>query len=159
MGAAAGVISAAGSLYNMYNSYKNAKNNKAMSYSDALAQAQNSLNSLYDKNVTNTVNSLDNAAARRGFYGQAAADQIKSNTIGDIRANQASAVANLATQLQNGSQVNAANAQNTFQNNLNGLTSNSSGLNGLWNYLQTLGQNKSGTTNDTTNYYGNAPFA
>jgi hypothetical protein len=29
MGAAAGVISAAGSLYNMYNSYKNAKNNKA----------------------------------------------------------------------------------------------------------------------------------
>jgi hypothetical protein len=141
MATAAGVITSVGSLYNTYNAYKNAKNTQAMSYGDALTRAQNTLDSLYDKRVTSTVKDLDNASASRGFYGQAAADQLKSNTIGDIRQNQASHVANLASQLQGQSVQNAANAQNAFTNSLGSL--DLSGLNGAWNYLQALGGNAS----------------
>ncbi|MGD9154385.1 MAG: hypothetical protein PVG90_02645 [Bacillota bacterium] len=183
MGAAAGTISTIGSLANTYQSYKNAKNTKAMSYSNALEQAQNSLNSLYDKNVTNTIGSLNKAAANRGFYGQAAADQLKSNTVADIRANQASDIAKYATQLQSASAANAANAQNAFTNSLqnlgnlaqqrwkNQLIEKQLGQgNGLWNYLQSLGKSNDGsnvggvsdsllTNNNTLGYpslnYGN----
>ena len=140
-------VSTLGSLYNTYNSYKNAKNTPAMSYADALKQAQDRLGSLYDKNVTNQINSLDNASANRGFYGQAAADQLKSNTIGDIRSNEASNIASLASQLQSGSQTAASNAQNAFTNSLGNLgtiatnRANSGQGNALWNYLLTLGKN------------------
>jgi hypothetical protein len=140
-------LSTIGSLYNTYNSYQNMKNNQAMSYADALEQAQNSLNSLYDKKVTGTVTNLDNASASRGFYGQAAADQLKSNTIADIRENQASDIARYATQLQSTSAQNAANAQNAFTNSLGNLgtiatnrTANGQGS-GAWNWLLNLGKN------------------
>jgi hypothetical protein len=140
-------LSSLGSLYNTYNSYQNMKNNQAMSYADALEQAQNSLNSLYDKKVTGTVTNLDNASASRGFYGQAAADQLKSNTIADIRENQASDIARYATQLQSASQANAANAQNAFTNSLGNLSDiaaqrakNGQGS-GFWNYILNLGKN------------------
>jgi hypothetical protein len=117
------IIQAIGAAASAYGAYKSAKsaNDSVMGYGDALNQAQTTLDSLYNNKVTSAVNSLDNASASRGFYGQAAADQLKSNTIGDIRANQASNVASLANQLQTGSAQQAAYANNQFQNSLTGL--------------------------------------
>jgi hypothetical protein len=146
-----GAIAAAGTLANTYNSYKTSKDARKnqLSYTDALKQAQDRLGSLYDKNVTNQINSLDNTSANRGFYGQAAADQLKSNTIGDIRSDEASNIANLASQLQSGSQANALNSQNAFSNSLSNLgniatqRANSGQGSGLWNYLLALGKNNS----------------
>lgn len=147
MATAIGVIQGLGSLYNTYNAYKNAKNANVLSSDDALARAQASLDSMYNKKVTGAVTNLDNASARRGFYGQPAADQIKSNTIADIRADQASGVANLASQLQGQSAQNAAVLQSQFTNSLNGLGNirqnmiNNGQGSGIWNWLLNLGKN------------------
>jgi hypothetical protein len=137
---AVGAITAVASLANTYNSYKTAKtaSKNVLSHDDALARAQASLNSLYNKKVTNTISDLNNASAARGFYGQAAADQIKNNTIGDIRTQQAAHAAGLASQLQNSGILNALDAQKNFTDNLN--STNFSGLNGIWNYLAKLGE-------------------
>jgi hypothetical protein len=147
MASAIGFIQGLGSLYNTYNAYENAKNANVLSSGDALARAQASLDPLYNKKVTGAVTNLDNASARRGFYGQAAADQLKSNTIADIRADQASGVANLASQLQGQSAQNAAVLQSQFTNSLNGLGNirqnmiNNGQGNGVWNWLLNLGKN------------------
>jgi len=82
-----------------------------LSYDQAMSQAQNSLNPIYDKQVSQTLAALDKGATARGFYGQAPADAFNRSTAAQIRGDQASAIANLGAQMQNQSAAQASQFQ------------------------------------------------
>lgn len=113
MATAAAVI-AAGSAAYQYNKQKKAEKaykDSLLNYDEAMDLASQTLNPIYDKNVTQTLNALDKGAISRGFYGQAPADAFKRSTAARIRADQSSAVAQLGAQMQGQSAAQAAQLQ------------------------------------------------
>lgn len=113
MPAAAAVITAGSAAY-QYNKQKKAEKaykDSLLTYDEAMDLASQTLNPIYDKNVTQTLNALDKGAISRGFYGQAPADAFKRSTAAQIRADQSSAVARLGAQMQGQSAAQAAQMQ------------------------------------------------
>jgi hypothetical protein len=127
MGVVATVLGAVASAMSIKNSIdaSNAASKAAkgvLSYDQAMSQADQALSSLYDKNVTNTLNALDKSSASRGFYGQAAADALKGSRAAEIQGQKSSAIANLASQLQGQSASNAAQLISAATNSANSVT-------------------------------------
>jgi hypothetical protein len=107
-------VAAVGSAVDQHNQTKKtqkAYQDSLLSYDEAQSRAENSLDSIYDKQLTNTLNALDQSAASRGFYGQAPADAYKRSTASQIETDRASSIADLATQMKGQTAAQAAQQQ------------------------------------------------
>jgi hypothetical protein len=82
--------------------------NSLLSRGEAEQRANDSLSSVYDKHLNDTLAALDKGAASRGFYGQAPADAYKRSTAAQIEGDRGSAIAKLATDMQGQTAAQAA---------------------------------------------------
>ena len=70
-----------------------------LSYQDALAQAGDIVNPIYDQQIERNMRSVDNNNIARGFYGQMPGDAVKMSALGDMERGRAGQMANLAQQM------------------------------------------------------------
>jgi hypothetical protein len=84
-----------------------------LSWADAVSQAQQNINPLYDESVKNLGKSLDINNLRSGFYGQKPGDAYKAERLSSEENARIQAINGLATQLQGLSQQQAQDAINT----------------------------------------------
>ena len=84
-----------------------------LSWTDAVAQAQQNINPLYDESVKNLGKSLDINNLRSGFYGQKPGDAYKAERLSSEENARLQAINGLASQLQGLSQQQAQDAINT----------------------------------------------
>lgn len=84
--------------------------NKPIGWEEAWAQAQQSLNPIYDKQLEQVMRQSDKDLIARGFYGQLPGDALAQSRRWDVLNDKTAAIANLANQTKNQSQQNALNA-------------------------------------------------
>lgn len=110
MGTAAAIIGLASAIdnHNRADRAEREYKNSLLSRGEAEQRANDSLSSVYDKHLNNTLAALDKGAASRGFYGQAPADAYKRSTAAQIEGDRGSAIAKLATDMQGQTAAQAA---------------------------------------------------
>jgi hypothetical protein len=126
-------LSAATTGVSLFKALKGGNSSKlnTVSYSDALNQAKEAINSNYTQGLQRSLSSLNASAASRGVSGQARTQAQKTGLISQSEADRSSAAAALAQNIMNGqnaqniSAYQAQNAQNqqTYQNQQSGLES------------------------------------
>lgn len=84
--------------------------NKPIGWDEALTQAQQTLNPIYDKQIQQVMKQSDKDLMARGFYGQMPGDVLSQARQWDVQRDKAGAVTNLAKQTQSQSQANAMQA-------------------------------------------------
>jgi hypothetical protein len=78
-----------------------------LSYQDAMTRAADVLNPIWDKNMQQTMQAMDNANMARGFYGQLAGDALRSSRAADVQQQRTGQVSALANQMVGQSEQNA----------------------------------------------------
>lgn len=82
-----------------------------LSYDEALQQAEDVLNPLYDEQLEEALQAIDRSNIARGFYGQMPGDAFKRSTAAEIESARAGQIASLAQQMQGQSQLQALQQQ------------------------------------------------
>lgn len=84
--------------------------NKPIGWDEALAQAQQTLNPIYDKQLEQVMRQSDKDLISRGFYGQLPGDALGQSRRWNVLNDKTTAIASLAGQTKNQSQQNALQA-------------------------------------------------
>lgn len=139
------------------------QNVPTISMDQAVQQAQDVINPLYDRQLEQTLKNIDYQNMQRGFYGQLPGDVLKTTRAAETERNRIGQIANLAQQLYQQSQSNALAQQQMLLNtmlsgqqlglseqqlNMQQRQQNTSnlqnwlnlGLQGLFNYYNLTGQ-------------------
>lgn len=101
------LISGIGANNRAKQAYQNAMNVPTLSYQDAMTRAADVLNPIWDKNMQQTMQAMDNANMARGFYGQLAGDALRSSRAADVQQQRTGQVSALANQMVGQSEQNA----------------------------------------------------
>lgn len=126
MAAALPFLQAAATALSLYNAISTMVNKpKTLSWDEAVQQASDVVNPLYDQYLRDSLTNLDRSAMARGFYGQMPADALRGERAAQVEQSRAQQISELANQLR-GQSLEAAlqwrmAAQNALQQNLSNL--------------------------------------
>jgi len=148
------LIGAGKGIYDMFHREAQPAAPPVLGYDEALSRAEASLNPVYDRQLRDTLQQVDNANMSRGFYGQLPGDVLSRSTAADIQGQRIAQIANLAQQMSQQSAQNsltsqqlaaqwaqqqAANRQQGLASLLNTGTNIGSWVSNLWqNFGKTL---------------------
>lgn len=97
----------------------------ALTWEQALARAQGTMNPTYNSAINEAMDQLDKNALKSGFYGQLPTEALKRNTAGNLEVQKLQAINELATQLFGQSEESAYKALSAAteeqQNKINSL--------------------------------------
>lgn len=102
-------LQAATGLYN--NWFNKPEEPKTLSYDEALRRAQEVYNPLYDRQLRDTLQAVDNQNIARGFFGQAPGAALAGQRAADVEGARAAAIAQLANQMVGQSEQQALQQQ------------------------------------------------
>lgn len=99
------------SLLEDYRKLTNIEPPSTLTYNEALQQATDKLNPLYENGQTELMDALDKNAVNRGFFGQLPTEAIKSYKANELNNQRSSDISDLASSIQNRSQDYATQQQ------------------------------------------------
>ncbi len=119
----------------------------ALNWEQALAQATQQLNGKYNKQLNDSLNNINRAALKTGFFGQLPTEALKAQATASTELERQGAINDLASTLMNDSRNYA---QTLYEDDTQSIQEQMNVIMQLYNYLYKLDQDKINNEEDKT---------